>query len=203
MKKVSLSGSLRENVGKKDAVKLRNEGRIPCVVYGGETQTHFHVLESAINKLVWSGDIYQVEIDVDGKKKNAIIQEIQQHPVSDRLLHVDFLELGDKPVKISLPVRFSGMSEGVRNGGRLMTTFRKLTVLGNPNKLPEAIEIDITNLKIGDGVRVRDVETEDLNILETPGSMIVAVKMSRNATLDEEEEAAEGATEGASEEATE
>ena len=109
MKTAQLSGSLRVNVGKKDATALRNAGRVPCVLYGTGEQTHFHVKLNDIEKIVLSPEVYQVELDVEGKKARGIIRELQQHPVTDRIRHVDFLEITDsKPVTVGLPVRLTG-----------------------------------------------------------------------------------------------
>lgn len=205
MKKVSLSGSPRTNVGKKDAAELRRNGRIPAVVYGGGEQVHFHVKETDMNKLVYTPDVYQIEIDVDGKKMNAIVQEMQQHPVTSRIQHIDFLLLDDnKPAKVKLPVRVSGMSPGVMAGGKMQQVFRKLTVKGLPSALPEAITVDISPLNIGDAVRVSHIEIEGCEVLDAANAVVVSVKMARGAKKGEEEEAeaadgAEEATEAAAE----
>lgn len=201
MKKVSLSGSKRENVGKKDAAQLRREGRVPAVVYGGGNQTHFHVKETDANKLIYTPDVYQIELDVEGEKSNAIIQELQQHPVTGRIQHIDFLLLDDnKPVKVKLPVRVSGMSPGVMAGGKMQQVFRKLKVEGLPNALPEAINVDITPLNIGDAVRVKHIELEGCTVLDAPNAVVVSVKMARGAKKAEEEA---GAEEAATEEGAE
>lgn len=201
MKSVSLSGSPRENVGKKDAADLRRNGRVPCVIYGAEEQVHFHISEVELNKLVFTPDAYKFELDIDGKTYTGVIQDMQWHPVSDRILHVDFLELVDgKIVKIKLPVNISGNSIGVRNGGKLRQNFRSLTLKGLPKDFPDAVDVDISPLRIGMSVRVRDIEIPGLTVLEPAGAVIVGVKTARG-VIDEEEEEEEGAEgeEGAAE----
>ncbi len=193
MKVAQLSGSSRANVGKKDAKALRDAGQVPCVLYGQGTQTHFSVKDITIEKMVYNPDVFQFELDVDGKKTKAIIQEIQQHPVTDKVMHVDFLELDDKkPVKVALPVRLTGSSRGVMAGGKLMQVFRRLKVVGLPGELPDAITIDITKLRIGQSVRVGDLETEGLKFVDAKNAVVVAVKMARGASkaaeMDEEDE---------------
>lgn len=189
MKTAQLSGSPRANVGKKDAAALRNAGLVPCVLYGTGEQTHFSVKSIDIEKIVFSPEVYQVELDVDGKKAKAIIRELQQHPVKDTIQHVDFLELtADKPVKIGLPVRLTGSSRGVLNGGRLMQVFRKLNVVGLAKDLPDAITLDIAPLRIGQSIRVKDVQIPGVTVLDPANAVVVSVKMARGAVVKEEED---------------
>jgi large subunit ribosomal protein L25 len=183
MKKAQLSGSSRANVGKKDAKALRNAGLVPCVLYGNGTQTHFSIKDIAIQKLVYNPDVFQIELDIDGKKASAVIQDLQQNPITDKVMHVDFLELdAKKPVKIGLPVRVVGSSRGVLAGGKLMQVFRRLRVEALPADLPEAITVDITKLRIGQSIRVKDLESEGLKLLEAKNAVVVAVKMARGAS---------------------
>jgi large subunit ribosomal protein L25 len=197
MKAISLSGSLRENVGKKDAKAIRNAGKVPCVLYGSGKQTHFSVDALAIGKVVYSPDVYQGELDIDGKKTKAIIQELQQNPVSDRITHVDFLELtADKMVKVSLPVRTIGVAPGVIRGGKLQQVYRRLQMLGFPQDLPADVTLDISKLKIGSAIRVKHIEIPNVQILDPANSVVVSVKMARGASKNqdddvEEEEATE------------
>jgi len=183
MKVAQLSGSSRANVGKKDAKALRDSGQVPCVLYGQGTQTHFSLSDIKVEKLVFNPDVFNIELDIDGKKTNAIIQEIQQNPITDKVMHIDFLELdAKKPVKVALPVRLTGASRGVLAGGRLMQVFRRLRVVGLPADLPEAIVIDITKLRIGQSIRVKDLENDGLSISEAKNAVVVAVKMARGAS---------------------
>jgi len=191
MKEVSLSGSLRENVGKKDAKAIRNAERVPCVVYGGDTQTHFSVKQTDMHKLVYTPNVNIINIDVDGKKVKTIIQDIQHHPVTDKINHVDFIELkDDKKIKVNIPVNLEGRAIGVLNGGKLSQVFRTLKVYALPGKLPDAITVDISHLKIGMSVRVSDLKTDSLEVLNAPNAVVCGVKMSRGATEEEEEEEA-------------
>jgi len=194
MKTVQLSGSVRSNVGKKDAKAVRAAGNVPCVLYGSGEQTSFSVKGTDLEKIIFSADVYNVELDIDGKKVNAIIQEKQMHPVKDTAMHVDFLELNDKKeVKVNIPVTTSGRSKGVLNGGRLQQVFRTLRVQGLPNAIPEVIDLDITPLTIGKAIRVGEVKIEGCKVLDPASAVVVSVKMSRGAVKDEEEEEAEGA----------
>jgi large subunit ribosomal protein L25 len=194
MKVAPLSGSLRANVGKKDAKAMRNAGLVPCVLYGQGSQTHFTIKDIAIEKLVFNPDVFQIELDIEGKKTNAIIQDLQQDPITDKVLHVDFLELdAKKPVKVALPVRLTGASRGVLAGGKLMQVFRRLKVIAIPGELPEAIIIDIAKLRIGQSIRVGDLETSGLKFVDAKSAVVVSVKMARGASKaaeadDEEEE---------------
>lgn len=194
MKVAPLSGSLRANVGKKDAKAMRNAGLVPCVLYGQGSQTHFTIKDIAIEKLVFNPDVFQIELDIEGKKTNAIIQDLQQDPITDKVLHVDFLELdAKKPVKVALPVRLTGSSRGVLAGGKLMQVFRRLKVVALPGELPEAIIIDIAKLRIGQSIRVGDLETSGLKFVDAKSAVVVSVKMARGASKaaeadDEEEE---------------
>jgi large subunit ribosomal protein L25 len=182
MKTAQLSGSLRANVGKKDAAALRNAEMVPCVLYGQGEQTHFAVKRNDIEKIVFSPDVFQVELEIEGKKAKGIIRELQQHPTKGTVQHVDFLELNEaKSVRVGLPVRLTGSSRGVMAGGKLMQTFRRLTVVGLPTDLPEAIVLDITKLKIGKSIRVSQIEIPGVKFLDPANAVVVSVKMARGA----------------------
>ena len=192
MKTVSLSGSPRENVGKKGANTLRKEGSIPAVVYGGKEQLHFSILENEAKKLVFTPNVYLIELDVKGKKFKAILQETQVHPVTDRILHLDFLEVKENsPFNLNLPVKLEGFSKGVRNGGNLSQNFRTLKVMGLLKDMPDAVKIDITPLKIGEKIRVLDLNIPGLKFSDPENAVVVGVLTAR--AVIEEEESAEGA----------
>jgi large subunit ribosomal protein L25 len=198
MKTVSLSGSPRVSVGKKGATSLRKEGMIPSVVYGGKDQVHFSISENDAKKLVFTPNVYLIELDIDGKKSKVILQETQIHPVTDRVIHLDFLEISDDvPFKLSLPVRLEGFSRGVRNGGKLNQNFRKLRVFGLAKDMPDAVSIDITPIKIGDKVRVTDLSVSGLNFLDPKNAVVVGVQMARVIIEEEEEEEEEEGSETA------
>ena len=189
MKTVQLSGSLRANVGKKDASSLRTAGLVPCVLYGQGQQTHFSVKQVAIEKIVYSPDVYQVELNIDGKTAVGIIQELQQHPTKDTIQHVDFLELNEtKTIRIKLPVRLVGSSPGVMAGGKLMLVFRSLQCVGLSKDLPEAIILDISTLNIGGAIRVNTINIPGITFLDPANAVVVSVKMARGAVKGEEAE---------------
>ena len=193
MKKAQLSGSVRANVGKKDAALTRNSGLVPCVVYGSGEQTHFSVKDIDIERIVFSPDVYQVELDIEGKKVTGVIRELQQHPLTGKVQHVDFLQLEDnRPVRVELPVRIVGSAKGVMSGGKLMQAYRRLRVIGLPADLPESITLNVTSLKIGKSIRVGNINIPGVTILDPHASVVVSVRMARGAVkpveLDDEEE---------------
>ncbi|HIB78492.1 MAG TPA: 50S ribosomal protein L25 [Flavobacteriales bacterium] len=188
MKTASLSGSLRENVGKKDASTARKSGSVPGVLYGGQTQTHFTVDEVKLSKLVINPEVFAIELDTDGKKVLCIIQEVQFHPVTDRIVHVDFLEvIPGKPVRVNLPVRAEGTALGVINGGRMEILFRRLPVMGLFENLPDALSADVSHLKIGDSMRIGDINLEGCRILLNDDVLLFACKRTRLALVEETE----------------
>ena len=206
MKTAQLSGSLRTNVGKKDATLLRNEGRVPCVLYGQGDQTHFSVKRVDIDKIVFSPEVYQVALDIEGKKAMGIIRELQQHPTKDTIQHVDFYELNDaKVVSVKLPVRLVGSARGVLAGGRLMQVFRNLSCVGLPSAIPDAITMDISDLKIGQSFRVNSISIPGITFLDPANAVVVSVKMARGAVkpADTDEDEDDTSTEAVTETVTE
>ena len=204
MKSVSISAEKRVDLGKKDAKVLRAAGKVPCVIYGGESIQHFSVTEIAFKNLVYTPNVYVVAIDIEGTTINALIKEIQFHPVTDRIVHVDFIELiPGKAVNTNIPVITTGNAIGVMNGGKLRKTLRKLNVRSTPENLPDAITINIESMKIGDKVYVRDLGEEKYDVLTSKNAVIVAVKTARNIIEEEEEEIAEGAEVAAEESSSE
>lgn len=189
MLRISLSGSPRENVGKKGAKQVRREERIPAVLYGQGEQVHFSVDVKAFDKLLFTPNVYVVELNIDGKERLAVIQELQYHPVNDNVLHIDFLEVTeDKPVKTALPIKITGTSPGVMRGGKLVTKLRRIKVKGLLADLPEVITLDISNLEIGQGIKVKDIDVENVEFLNTPNAVVVGVKTSRGVKSAEEGE---------------
>ncbi len=194
MKSITIKGSKRESVGKSATKALRNAGQVPCVLYGGDTAVHFSAEEKAFKNLVYTPNVYTATIDVDGQTFAAILQDIQFHPVSDKILHVDFYQLfDDKEVTMNIPVKLVGTSPGVLNGGSLRFPKRKLRVRALPGALPDFFNADISGLKIGSKLFVTDIESEGCTFLHPDNTVVVQVRTSRNATEDEETEAAEGA----------
>jgi large subunit ribosomal protein L25 len=199
MKSITINGSQRESVGKKATKALRNAGQVPCVLYGGDKPVHFSAPELAFSKLVYTPNAHTVVIALDnGITFNAVMQDIQFHPVTDRILHVDFYQLFEnKEIALNIPVNIVGNSRGVKNGGVLRRPYRKLRIKALPANLPDFIEVDITPLKIGDKIAVGDLPNDKYTILHPDATVVAAVRTSRVAIEDEEDEEEEGAVEGA------
>jgi len=182
MKSITIQGTKRENVGKKSTKALRDAELVPCVVYGGEQPLHFSTEEKSFKNLVYTPEAHTVVIELDGKKIEAVLQDIQFHPITDKILHVDFYQLSaNKPVVMSVPVRITGRAKGVVAGGALRQSFRKLTLKAIPANLPDEIVIDVTPLRIGNKLYVGDIKNDAYTFLHPDNAVIVAVKMSRNA----------------------
>ena len=180
MKVVSLSGSLRENVGKKDAKKIRNKGEVPCVIYGGNEQVHFSTPAKSFQHIVFTPEVCFIKIDIEGKEYNTILQDIQYHPVTDIVYHADFMEYrDDKPIVMHVPVKISGTAPGILKGGRLVQKLRKLKIKALPTHMPEFIEINIGALEIGMSVKVGDVSGENYQLLDNKNNTIVGVTVTR------------------------
>jgi large subunit ribosomal protein L25 len=180
MKTIAISGSLRENVGKRDAKGLRYEGKVPAVLYGGKDQTHFAVVTTELKDAIYTPEANFVEIDLNGTKTKAIIKELQFHPVTDVLLHVDFLQLDEaKEILMEIPIKLTGVSPGVKMGGKLVQKLRKLRVKALPKNMPQAVEVSIAKLEVGNLFRVRDLAKGDYVITNTAEDTIVSVGMSR------------------------
>lgn len=182
MKSIFMSGSPRENVGKKDAKALRIKGLVPCVLYGGAEQIHFSADEKAFKPLIFTPDAHTVELEIAGKKYNAILQDVQYHAINDRLMHVDFLHVdASKPVVIAIPVAVHGIAPGVREGGKLLVKLRKMKVRSLLNNLPDKIDIDISHLEIGQSVKVEHLQAQNPEIafLDAPNVAVVSVSATR------------------------
>ena len=181
MKSFELSGTKRDGLTKQDTKKLRDAGMVPCVIYGGEENVHFSAPILSFRHLVYSPEVFTVKINVDGKTRNAIMQEIQFHPISDKLLHIDFIEIhDDKKVVMDVPVKIAGTSEGQRQGGKLLSKVRKLKIKALPAHLPDAIDIDVTPLNIGQSVRVADLKVKGVEFLDSANNIIVGIRTTRN-----------------------
>ncbi|KRO65511.1 MAG: 50S ribosomal protein L25/general stress protein Ctc [Bacteroidetes bacterium] len=188
MKTLAISVKERQNVGKTSTRALRNQGNVPCVLYGGEKQVTFYAHENDFRKLVYTPNTFVVELNINGSKTKAIMQDIQFHPVTDKILHIDFLEVFDgKPITVSLPVVLDGVAIGVKNGGNLMFRIPKIVSKGLVANLPEAITINIDHLSIGMFISIKDIAVKGVEFLAPPNSVVVAVKTARAAILEEEE----------------
>ena len=199
MKSITINGSQRESVGKVATKALRNAGKVPCVVYGGETPIHFSAPELAFKDLVYTPDVHTVVIALeDGTNITAVLQDIQFHPVTDRILHIDFYQIfDDKEITMNIPVRLVGNSRGVRNGGVLRFVNRKLRVKAIPANLPDYIEADITELRIGNKLYVTALTDDAYTIMHPDNTVVVQVRTSRNAVDEADEDEDEDAEEGA------
>ena len=192
MKSITINGSKRESVGKKVTKALRNAGKVPCVVYGGGEPLHFSADEIAFKDLVYTADVHTVVITLEsGEKIDAVLQDIQFHPVTDAILHMDFYQIfDDKEISMQIPVHTKGTARGVKNGGVLRYNLRRLKVKGLPGNLPDFVEADVTSLKIGNKLYVTALASDDYSIQHPDNTVVCQVKTSRNITaeLDEEEE---------------
>ena len=180
MKSIAISGSQRENVGKRDAKEVRDQGLVPAVLYGGATQTHFAVSAADLKPAVYTPEVHFIDLEIADKKARAIIQDIQFHPLTEQILHVDFLQLDEKkPVTIEIPIRLTGTSPGVKMGGKLVQKLRKLRVKALPKDHLDDIEVSIEGLEVGRSVRVGEVSVPNLTITNAPEDTILSITTSR------------------------
>tara|TARA_Y100000991_G_scaffold131001_1_gene98614 strand:+ start:80 stop:790 length:711 start_codon:yes stop_codon:yes gene_type:complete len=196
MKSITINGSKRESVGKKSTNALRNAGKVPCVLYGGEGPVHFSAPELSFSKLIYTPNAHTVVISLGDVSYNAVLQDIQFHPVSEKILHVDFYQLfDDKEIAIDIPVILNGIPLGVRAGGVLRRNRRKLRIKALPSNLPDNIQIDISELKIGNKVYVSELFNEDYKLLHSDNTVVCQVKQSRVSLEVEEDETDESEVE--------
>ncbi len=194
MKNVELIGTKREINGTTGAKEVRRNKQVPCVLYGGEDVVHFSVEERALSKIVHSPEAHSIQLDIDGVKRMALLHDKQFQPLTDAVIHADFLEtIPNRDARLSMTVRLKGQSAGVRMGGKLNQTMRKLRVKGLPEALPEVIELDITKLELGENIRVSDLKFPGMTILEKPNDVVVSVKMAKKAVETPAEAAATAA----------
>lgn len=182
MKSLSIKGTKRVGFSNLELKKLRTDGNVPCVMYGHKQENiHFYASALSLRSLVYSPNVYTVSVDVDGKNYNAVMKEIQFHPVKDTIQHIDFqMIFDDKAVTIDVPVKLTGAAEGVKAGGKLIQKLRKLKVSALPAKLPDFVEIDVTPLQIGGAVKIGNLKMDGVTFIESPNNIIVAVRLTRN-----------------------
>ncbi len=204
MKTIEIKGTVRESVGKKNSKKLRREGQIPCVIYGGEQNIHFSTGVNEVRHLIYTPDVFLVNLTIEDKTHMVIMKDAQFHPVSDAILHIDFIEVSeDKKIEIAIPVVLTGFAEGVKQGGKLSLLNRRLRVSAYAKDLPETLEVDITNLTLGKSVKIGELSFDNLELLDPKNSVVASVKLTRAARGlaaegeegEEGEEGAETATE--------
>jgi large subunit ribosomal protein L25 len=177
-----IKGSLRTEKGKKFAKKLRKEELVPAVLYGGKESILLSVVERDLRELIYTPNIYQINLNIGKKKRKAIVKEIQFHPVSDKVLHIDFLEIfDDKKITMAIPIKLVGSAEGAKQGGKLALIKRKLRVCGYPNDLPGILEIDVTSMGLGKSKLVEEIMLDNIDIVEPKGTVIASVKLTRAA----------------------
>ncbi len=182
MKTFELLGKEREDLGKKASVQTRKDGSIPCVLYGGENNVHFNVEREAVRKLIYTPEIFLVNLTVGGKKCSAILKALQSHPVTDNILHIDFMQVtADKPILMEVPVVLEGLAEGVKAGGKLSLETRKLKVKGLYANIPEKLTINIESLGLGKTIQVGQLSFENLELMNAKNNVVCAVKLTRAA----------------------
>ena len=189
MNSVSLSGSLRENVGKKDAKKLRAQGLVPCVIYGNGREVRFYTEAKSFKTILFTPETYIIDFTIDGQVYRTILQDIQYHPISDEVLHADFLEVTEeKPITVTLPVRTEGTSPGVMRGGKLKVRIPRLKVKGLIKDLPAFVMVNISELNVNQAIRVKDLTIENVTPLVAPNNIVCDVKAKKSAITEEETE---------------
>ncbi|GJM61114.1 50S ribosomal protein L25/general stress protein Ctc [Persicobacter diffluens] len=192
MQTIEVVGFKRANLGKKDAKDLRLEGNVPAVLYGGEEQVHFHAPAYLFRDLIYTPNVYFVTLNIEGTEYKAVLQDAQFHPVSENLMHADFLLLNDeKELKMEVPVIFEGQSPGVAVGGRLVTKLRKIKVKALPKDMPENIKVNISGLELGKSIKVGEVPIEGVEVLNNPSISIATVEIPRALRSKQSQEDAE------------
>lgn len=187
MKTVALTGELRSTLGSKDSRALRNEGKVPCVLYGGGEHIHFYIYSPDFKALVYTPNTYKVQLTIEGKKYMAILHDMQFHPVNETIIHADFLMVDEKKyITVSIPVKVSGNSPGVRAGGKLIQKIQRLRVKALIKDIPDAVEVNIESLDLGQSVKVKDISIPEVEILDAKENAVVSVKMTRNVVKGEE-----------------
>jgi len=182
MKTFDLNGTLRKELGKKATKQVRNEDSIPCVLYGSGDPLHFVGNAKEFGKVIYTPSSYQINLNIEGKVYPAIMKAIQFHPVSDKPLHIDFIRITEgKPVTVTIPVRLEGFAKGVQQGGKLKMEMRRVTVSGMINVIPDELLLDVTNVEVGQSVKVRDLSFPGFQILDPKNAVIASVKTTRAA----------------------
>ena len=201
MRTVEIIGYKRANLGKADAKRLRADGQVPCVLYGGKEQVHFYAPMILFREIVYTPEAAFVKLNIEGDEYSAILQDIQFHPVSEIILHVDFLVLtDDSPVKMDIPIKFSGEAPGLMQGGKLVVKLRKVRIKALPEKMPDSITMDVSGLELGKSIKVASIETDGFEILNNTRVTVASVEIPRALKAEGEEEEG-GEEEGEGEEA--
>lgn len=187
MKTVALTGELRTDLGSKYSNALRNEGKVPCVLYGEGNLVHFFVYSPDFKALVYTPNTYKVQLSIGGKKYMAILQDMQFHPVNESIMHADFLSVTEvKPITVTIPVKVTGNSPGVRSGGKLIQKISRVKIKALIANIPDFVELNIDALDLGQSIKVKDIELSGVEILDNKENAVVSVKMTRNVVKAEE-----------------
>ncbi len=182
METIKINGTARNEYGKKAARKLRKEGKVPCIVYGNGDNTSFTVGEDELRKLIYTPNVYIVELNIDGQECLSILKDAQFHPLTDKVLHLDFFRVTkDKPVEMEIPVVLDGLAEGVKAGGKLNLNMRKLRVKGLYTDMPDKLHIDVTNLWLGKTIQVGELHFDNLELTNVKDAVVCAVQLTRAA----------------------
>jgi len=180
MKYIDLKGTVRENLGKSGSKKIRANEQVPCILYGTDTTVYFSVIEKELKEVIYTPNVYLIKLDIEGKKYEAKVQDVQYHPVTDSPSHIDFLLVNkDKKIIIDLPVKVQGNSIGVREGGKLVQDLRKLTVKGFVKDLPDAINVDVTELGLGKSMRVGEISVKNIEMLNMKANPVISIRETR------------------------
>lgn len=194
MKTIEIKAFKRANLGKKATQELRKQGNVPSVLYGGDEIVHFYTSRVDFGKLLYTPDVHLIDLNVEGTIYKSIIKELQFHPVTDEVTHIDLLQVfDDKPVVMEIPVKLKGLAKGVKAGGKLSLQLRKLSVKALIKDLPNELVIDITNLGVGKTIQVGALNYPNLVLLNSKSAVVVAVKTARAAVAVDDDEEVEGA----------
>lgn len=187
MQVFELKGEKRNDLGKKATKAVRVDAKVPCVLYGGGENVHFSVVEKDLSKLLYTPVVYTIKLDINGTSYNAVMRDIQFHPVTDRVLHIDFFQIfADKPVIMEIPVKLRGFAEGVQAGGKLVQVIRKLKVKALPADLPGELDVDVTSLGLGKSIKVKELSFDKFEIVNAKEVVVAQVKMTRAAKAAED-----------------
>ncbi len=182
MQTIELTATKRDNLGKSATKQLRRQEQVPCILYGGEEVVHFSLLEKEFNKLVYTPESHLVKLNVDGKSYQSIVQDVQYHPVTDRSIHADFLQVFDeKPITIEIPIKVEGLAVGVKSGGKLTVELRKLKVKALAKDLPDSLTVNVSKLELGKSIQVGHLQYDNIELLNNKNQVVVAVKLTRAA----------------------
>lgn len=203
MKHIEIKAKYRKEIGKSSSKKLRKDGQVPGIIYGGSKNINFYAHENEFIHLVYTPETFLVDLDIEGDKYFCYLQDLQFHPVTDKIIHIDFIEIQENvPIKISIPIKIVGKSVGEESGGKQISNMRKLKIKGLVKDLPDAIEVDVSHIDIGQSIQVKDISFDNLESLDGPSNMVVIIKSARGIATgmeleeDKEEEVAEETEEG-------